>query len=229
MKECRILNDHMKHSNFPEKSRLFICIRDYLSILLGSFLYAVSTVLFIFPHSLILGGTSGISVILSPVLHLSPGIILMVINFSLIVLAFVLLGREMGIKTTVGSTLTAVFIGMLEQVFCFREAVVSNCYISAAIGAALIAVASGSMFYIGSSSGGTDVIALIIKKYSEIKIGKALLITDVLIVITGVMLSGIAIFGSSFLGLLIKTFGIDVVIAIIKNSVANSPENRNKA
>ena len=79
-----------------EKCRLpSISIKDCLLILLGSFLYAVSTLLFIFPHSLLLGGTSGISVILEAFLPFSPGSILMVINSFLIVLAFLLLGKEM--------------------------------------------------------------------------------------------------------------------------------------
>ena len=90
-------------------------IRDYLLILLGSILYAVSTLLFIFPHSLLLGGTSGISVILEAFLDFSPGKILMVINSFLIVLAFVLLGKDMGAKTLMGSVLTTAFIGLLEH------------------------------------------------------------------------------------------------------------------
>lgn len=196
--------------------QLAINIRECLLILLGSFLYAVSTLLFIFPHSLLLGGTSGISVILESFLHFSPGSILMVINSFLIILAFILLGKEMGIKTLVGSVLTTFFIGGFERFLVFENAIISNCYLSAAVGAVIIAIASGIMFYVDSSSGGTDVIALIIKKYSSIKIGKALLITDILIVIAGGLLSGIAVFFSSFLGLVIKTFGIDFVIAVIK-------------
>lgn len=191
-------------------------LKEYLLIFFGSFLYAASTLIFIFPHSLLLGGTSGISVILEAFLHCSPGTILMVINSFLIVLAFVLLGKEMGIKTLVGSVLTTVFIGVLERVLIFEVPAVTNLYLSAAIGACLIAAASGIMFYVDSSSGGTDVIALIIQKYSNIKIGKALLISDVLIVILGGFLSGTGIFFSSFLGLLIKTLGIDLVIGMIR-------------
>lgn len=193
-----------------------ISTKDCMLILLGSILYAVSTLLFIFPHSLLLGGTSGISVILESFLHFSPGSILMVINSFLIILAFILLGKEMGIKTLVGSVLTTFFIGGFERFLVFENAIISNCYLSATVGAVIIAIASGIMFYVDSSSGGTDVIALIIKKYSRIKIGKALLVTDILIVIAGGLLSGITVFFSSFLGLVIKTFGIDFVIAVIK-------------
>lgn len=187
-----------------------------LLILLGSLLYAVSTLVFIFPHSLLLGGTSGISVILEAFLPFSPGKILTIINSVLIVLAFLLLGRDMGTKTLVGSVLTTGFIGALEQVLVFEQPVLTNCFASAAVGAAIISIASGIMFHVDSSSGGTDVIALIVKKYSNIRIGRALLVTDVLIVIAGGLLSGWMLFFGSVLGLLIKTLGIDFVIGRIQ-------------
>jgi len=191
-------------------------IKEYFLILLGSLLYAVSTTLFIFPNGLLLGGTSGISVILEAFLPYSPGTILTVINSALIVLAFVVLGKSMAAKTLVGSVLTTLFIGILEKPLTFAQPVIPNLYLSALVGAVVIAVASGIMFYVDSSSGGTDVIALIIRKFSSMDIGKALLVTDVLIVIVGGILSGIPLLLSSCLGLVVKTFGIDFVIATIK-------------
>lgn len=192
-------------------------ILNYLFITIGSILYALATVAFIFPHSLLLGGTSGISVILNEYISFSPGTILVIINFSLLIAAFVVLGKDMAIKTFVGSTLTTIFVGAFEKILYNNLLLISNIYISAIVGAAVIAIASGIMFYVKSSSGGTDIIALIVKKYSNINIGKALLITDFLIVIVGGLLSGYIILASSFVGLLIKTFGIDFVIEIINN------------
>lgn len=192
-------------------------IRDYLLILFGSVLYAIGTVMFIFPHSLLLGGTSGISVILESFLPFSPGTILIAINFSLIVAAFIVLGKSMATKTLAGSVLTTVSVGVFEKLFSFEHPIIENLYASAVVGAIVIAVAGGIMFYVDSSSGGTDVIALIIKKFSHINIGKALLVTDILIVVVGGILSGITVLVSSFLGLLIKTFGIDFVIFCFKN------------
>ena len=192
-------------------------IRDYLLILFGSVLYAMGTVMFIFPHSLLLGGTSGISVILESFLPFSPGTILIAINFSLIVAAFIVLGKSMATKTLAGSVLTTVSVGVFKKLFSFEHPIIENLYASAVVGAIVIAVAGGIMFYVDSSSGGTDVIALIIKKFSHINIGKALLVTDILIVVVGGILSGITVLVSSFLGLLIKTFGIDFVIFCFKN------------
>ena len=195
-------------------------VAEYLLIALGSVFYGASTVLFIFPHGLLLGGTSGISVILNSFLRFSPGNILMAINFALIVVAFIVLGRSMGTKTLVGSVLTTAFIGIFEQLLRFDQPILQNQYLSAAVGAAIIAISSGIMFYVRSSSGGTDVIALIIQKYRNVQIGKALLITDVLIVVAGGILSGVVVFLSSFLGLLIKTLGIDLVIGVIKKHLS---------
>ena len=195
-------------------------IKDYALICLGSVLYAISTILFIFPHRALLGGTSGISIILEAFLPFSPGTILTAINLFLIVLAFVLLGRDMATRTLVGSLLTTLAVGFLEKPLTFDRGIITNPYLSTLVGAVIIAVASGIMFYVRSSSGGTDVIALIVQKFSSISIGKALLITDVLIVIAGGLLSGMVIFIVSALGLLVKTFGIDFVIACIQKAQA---------
>ena len=198
-----------------------ISFRDLILITLGSLLYAVSTNLFIFPSGVIIGGTSGISVILTYVLDFSPGTIITVINIALILLAFLLLGKDMAIKTLVGSVLTTIFIGGLEKPLALPSPLIESKLLSALIGAAIIAVASGIMFYVDSSSGGTDIIALIVKKYSRIKIGKALLVTDILIVLGGGLLSGFEILVIFTAGFLVKVLGIDLVIQIIEKSLKN--------
>lgn len=196
----------MKRGNFIQ----------YLWIAIGSLLYAIGTIWFIFPHELLLGGTSGISVILHAYLPFSSGTILMTINILLLVLAFLVLGKGMAVKTFIGSLLTTFFIGFLEPFCDVSKPTIANCFLSGVIGAVIIAIASGIMFYVDASSGGTDIIALIVKKYFTINIGRALLITDFLIVLVGGILSGYVIAISSFVGLLIKTFGIDFVIGCIR-------------
>jgi uncharacterized membrane-anchored protein YitT (DUF2179 family) len=193
-----------------------IPIRDYLLILVYSLLYALSTLLFVFPHSLLLGGTSGISVILESVTQLTPGSMLMAINTALIAVAFFLLGKEMGTKTLIGSLATSTFIGLLEPQLTFREALIPNLFLSAFVGAGLIAIASSGLFYIKSSSGGTDVLALILRKYTGFQTGRALLITDILIVIVGGLLADQTLFLSSLMGLLVKTTGIDVMTSVLQ-------------
>lgn len=197
-------------------------LREYCMILLGGLLYALSTVLFVFPHGLLLGGTSGISVILEAFLPFSPGTILLAINTVLLIVAFIILGKQMALRTFVGSTVATVMITLTEQIVQLQSPVIPIPWLSALTGAAIIAVASGVMFYVDSSSGGTDIVALIVRKYSSIDIGKALLLTDFLIVVAGGILSGWTIGLSSMAGLLVKTLGIDFVISLIKRGRKNA-------
>ena len=170
----------------------------YTLIAIGSLFYGLGTVIFIFPNEIIFGGTSGLSIILARWLPFTPGEISVVSNITLLLLAFIILGRSMAIKTTVGSLLTTVFIGLFEKLLYNGEPFFKNNYLCAIIGAAIIAIASGIMFYVDSSSGGTDIIALIIKKYVNINVGRALLFSDVVIVIGGGIIAGLHIAIPSF-------------------------------
>lgn len=194
-------------------------ISTYSLITLGAFLYAVGTVLFVFPGGLLLGGTSGLSVILERWIPYQPGAIMAVINVLLVVIAYIFLGKEMAIKTVVGSLLTALFISGGEYLLMLDAPILPIPYLAAPIGAAIIAVASGILFYVDSNSGGTDIIALIVKKYVNVHIGTALLITDLLIVIVGGILCGWVVGIASFIGFIVKVLGIDTVIAFIRKMI----------
>lgn len=205
--------------------------RDYLFIILGSLLYSVGTVLFIFPAGLLLGGTGGISVILERWLPFSPGAIMAIINVLLVLLAYIFLGKEMALKTVVGSLLTALFISGGEYLLGLDGSVISNPYVSAPAGAAVVAIASAILFFVDSNSGGTDIIALIVKKYVRVNIGTALLITDLIIVIVGGILAGWTIGIASFIGFLVKILGIDAAIFLLRKIILKaslkSSENKN--
>lgn len=194
-------------------------ISTYSLIALGAFLYAVGTVLFVFPGGLLLGGTSGLSVILERWIPYQPGAIMAVINVLLVVIAYIFLGKDMAIKTVVGSLLTALFISGGEYLLMLDAPILPIPYLAAPIGAAIIAVASGILFYVDSNSGGTDIIALIVKKYVNVHIGTALLITDLLIVIVGGILCGWVVGIASFIGFMVKVLGIDIVIAFIRKMI----------
>jgi len=191
-------------------------LKTALWIFFGCLFYALGTCLFIFPLGLLLGGTSGIAVILNAFLPVSSGTILMIINFALLVLALVILGREMALKTLLGSALTTVMIGAFETLFAPIVPLCDSLLMGAVLGAGMICVGGAMLFYVDASSGGTDIAALIVRKYLKADIGKCLLLTDVLIVLLGGILSGWTIGLCSFLGLLIKTLGIDFVIAKMK-------------
>lgn len=188
-----------------------------LPVTIGSALYAAATQFFIFSNDLFLGGTSGLSVILSHFFpRFSSGQFLMFINIALMVLALIILGKRVALGTMLGSTLTTVFIGFLDSAAPMNAPLVASPVLAAIIGSLLIAVASAILFMNDSSSGGTDIVALIIQKFSSIKIGTALMIADILIVVIGACVSPIGVAIGSVVGLVVKTRGIDAAIALYK-------------
>lgn len=190
--------------------------KSYIWIFIASLLYGVGTSVFIFPGNITLGGTGGISVILTHFFNQSPGTIISILNIALIILAIFLLGKDMAFRSFVGSLLTTTSITGIEKLLNLDGPVIETQWLAAAVGAALIALASGIMFYCDASSGGTDIIALIVQKYRKIHIGKALLLTDILIMLCGGLILGPMTLFSSCIGLFIKGFGVDFVIAQIQ-------------
>ena len=194
------------------KERTGFIIKEYIFILMFSLAYSVGLVFFVFPHSTMLGGTGGISVIISAIFSSSPAFIMLIINLSLLVLAFIFLGKNVGIKTLVGTVLVAVFSALLEKYCVFLLPPIKSAVFSSFIGGVIVAASSAGLFNLSASSGGTDVIALIINKYKKVQLGRALLITDIVIVLGGGIVLGLKVCLISALAFLTKVILIDLLV-----------------
>lgn len=181
-----------------------------MKIFLCSVCYGIGTFFFLFPHNVVLGGTSGISVILSSFFNLSSGQYLTAINMGLLVLAFVILGKGLAFRTAFGTIVTTLSVTVMDLV-ATEVLLVSNAYISTIIGAILIAVSSVILFSVDSSSGGTDIIALILKKVTSFNIGLCLFLTDIVIVVFGAIRYNKTVFFCSCIGFLIKVIVIGLL------------------
>lgn len=205
-----------ENKSFTLSSLTGLNCRELLAMMIGSFLYAVGLHFYIFPAGIILGGTGGVSVVLSKYLEMSSDIIITIINTALLVLAFVILGKHFAVRTVIGSSATTVFVYVLNLFFPIETASI-NQFVAAIVGATLIAVGGGLLFYYDSSSGGTDIIALIVKKYTHTDIVRALFVTDILIVIVGsIMMNDLLLGLATALGFVIKIAGMEGVICFLK-------------
>ena len=127
----------------------------------------------------------------------------------LLVLGFVVLGKKFAAKTAYCSILLSVTLSTLERVCPMDHPLTDQTMLELCFAIALPALGSAILFNIGSSSGGTDIIAMILKKYSSFDIGKALLVTDIMITVAGCFVFDIKTGLYSFLGLTIRSFMID--------------------
>jgi len=191
-------------------------MKEFLLINLGVLLMALGIYFFKFPNKFTTGGVSGISVLLGGIFpDLKPGQFVLIANMLLLVVGFLFFGRKFGIKTTYASIAFSAEIWLLEVLFPMDAPFTRQPLLELAFAVLLPAVGSAILFNNEASSGGTDVIAMILKKYTSLDIGKALLLSDSIITVSSIFVFGMEVGLFSIAGLLAKAFLVDSVIESI--------------
>lgn len=230
----------------PTKKQVKDTIVSYALMTLGTILVAAGVYFFKAPNHFATGGVSGLSIIIAKFVPLNQSALVMIINVALLILGFIFLGRGCTVRTlycslmySAENLLLETFLpvklipGAVEHVDAVTEAVsytLTNQPLMELVFAMLLTgIGSAIMFNCKASSGGTDIVALILKKYTKINTGKALLITDAAIAFSTFFIFGVQAGLFSILGLFSKAFIVDGVIENIGKSkyitiITNSPE-----
>jgi len=154
--------------------------RTYSIIVFGLFLYALSWTAFLLPHRITGGGVSGIGALVFYATGFPLGYTYFIINIGLILIAIKMLGANFGIKTIFGVVAGSILLSVLQSIITLP--IVEDKFMSAIIGGILAGVGLGIIFTQGGSTGGTDIIAMIINKYRNISPGRVILMCDVFII-----------------------------------------------
>ena len=179
----------------------------------GTVLVALGVYCFKFPNPFSTGGVSGLGVVLGGLFPgFTPGNIITVINILFLVLGFAVLKGGFGVKTVYCSLLFSLLLDVLERVWPLEAPLTDQPLLELFFAVLLPALGSGILFNIGASTGGTDIAALILKKYTAMDTGMALLCCDVLIAAGTFLVFDAATGLFSVLGLVLKSTLIDTVI-----------------
>ena len=188
-------------------------VRDYLLLTLGTFLVAAGVYLFKFPNSFNTGGVTGLAVILNAAIPVvSPSTYASVINLAFLVLGFVALDRNFGVRTVYCSLLFSAMLSGFEWLFPMSAPLTDQKMLELFFAVILPSLGSAILFNMQSSTGGTDILAMILKRFSSLDIGNALLCVDVLIAASTLYFVGIEAGLYSVLGLVLKSVVVDSVI-----------------
>ena len=190
-------------------------VLDYTVLTLATLFMVVGIYVFKFPNNFSFGGVTGLAVVLGQVLSLSASSYTFIINMVLLILGFLFLGRNFGVKTVYVSILTSVALSFMEWAFPMEGPLTDQPLLELIFAVVMPALSSAIMFNIGASSGGTDIIAMIMKKYTSVNIGTALFLVDVLITVSACFVFDIQTGLFSFCGLMAKSLVIDNVIESI--------------
>ena len=182
---------------FLTKERLFSkkWFIDYTLILIGSFILAVGFVFFITPHRIVPGGVYGIAIVVHYLTQgmfsfwpdgIPIGLFGLVLNIPLTIAGIKILGPKFGMKTITGFVLTSVFIDGITMLRPLPEkALVDDVLLSCVFGGVLLGFGLGLIFKSRATSGGSDIIAMIIAKYTRLQLGKLMIYVDSCIVLLG--------------------------------------------
>lgn len=182
---------------------------DYIVITLAVIIMDLGIYAFKFPNHFSFGGVSGLAVVLNEILGISAAQINLVINLALLVIGFAVLGKSFGLKTAYATVLSSVVLSLMEKMMPISAPLTNQPMLELAYAIALPAVAAAMLFYVDASGGGTDIVAMILKKYTTIDIGTALLISDVAIVALSFIAFDVRTGLFSVCGLLAKSIFVD--------------------
>ena len=188
-------------------------VKEYALLTLGTILMVMGIYFFKFPNHFSTGGVSGISVILAHYFpNITPGDFVLVINVLLLLLGFAVFGKGFGGKTAYVSLLMSGLTWVMERVIPMAQPMTDQPLVELIFAVSLPAVGSAILFNLDASSGGTDIVAMILRKFTSLDIGKALMCSDLIITLLAFAAFGPTVGLFSILGLVIKSLLVDMVL-----------------
>lgn len=186
--------------------------KSFMTLNLGIVLLSIGVYFFKIPNGFSTGGVTGIGTILGQFTPITPGAWIWILNMSLLVLGFIFLGKETGIKTVYCSLAYSALIYVFEFICPLSAPISDQPFLELIYAMLLTSVAAAIIFNSDASSGGTDIVALILKKFTNLNVGRALLYVDFIVAGSSFFVFGIRTGLFSFLGLFIKAFLVDSII-----------------
>lgn len=193
-----------KSTQHNQKLEIF---SEYLYILLGSAIIALAFNVFLLPNNIASGGVSGISTILKSTLGWEPAFVQWAFNIPLFISGVILLGKQFGIKTLVGT----IFLPFVVFLSNDLEPWTNDPLLGALFGGISVGIGLGIVFRGKASTGGTDLAAQIINKYTGLTLGTCVAIIDGLIVLTAAVVFDIERGLYALIALYVTTKAIDLI------------------
>jgi len=193
-------------------------LKSYSIITLGLFVMALGWTAFLIPNEILGGGVSGIATLIFWSTGLPVGVSVLAINAVLIVFALRILGSGFGVKTIYSIAVLSAFFALLQ--YFIREPFVNDKFMASVVGAVLAGSSMGIIFTQGGSTGGTDIVAMIVNKYRNISPGKIILLLDVFIISSSfIIFRSIEPLVYGFVVMAVVSYTIDLIITGNKQSV----------
>jgi uncharacterized membrane-anchored protein YitT (DUF2179 family) len=182
-------------------------IQEYIWITIGIFLVAVGVYYFLVAENLAAGGVSGLAIVINHYFpYASVGLLMLIMNVVLFIIAFIVIGPGFGAKTIYASLGLSAIIWIFEKFFPVSGSITGDTLLSLIFGILIGGIGMGIVFNQNASTGGTDIIAKILNKFFHIDIGKAMIASDFIVTVLAAITFG-------------ATTGMYALLGVIANGV----------
>ena len=209
-----IINETIVKEGSIMKSKL----KNFSLLTISTLIMAVGIYFFKFTNNFTFGGITGIAVLVAKFFPISASDFSFVVNILLLIIGWIVLGKSFAEKTAYSTILLSISLSLLERIYPMSHPLTNEPLLELIFAILLPALGSAILFNIGASSGGTDVIAMILKKYTSVDIGKGLMISDLIFTLAGFLVFNVKTGLYSLFGLIMRSALIDNFIESFNRS-----------
>ena len=192
-------------------------LREFLAITIGTIITACAVFFFMMPSHVTVGSAAGLALVISEFVPMSVSSITMIMNVGLLIIGFMLIGPEFGVKTVYCAVLLPAVIGVLEFLFPNFQSLTGDPLIDVICYILLVGVGLSQLFTVNASSGGLDIVAKLMNKFFRIELGKAMSMAGILVALSSALCYDkktvvLSVLGTYFGGIVLDhfIFGIDI-------------------
>ncbi len=193
-------------------------LKNFFLLTVSTLIMAIGIYFFKFANNFTFGGITGMAVLVAKFIPISASDFSFIANILLLIIGWIILGKSFAAKTAYSTILLSVSLSVLERIYPMSHPLTNEPLLELVFAILLPALGSAILFNIGASSGGTDVIAMILKKYTSVDIGKGLMISDIIFTLSGFLIFDVKTGLYSLLGLILRSALIDNFIESLNRS-----------
>jgi len=184
-------------------------LKEYLIITIGILIISLTVYFFMIPSNAIIGSLSGLAIVMAHFVPLSVSAITLVINAILLIVGFLFVGREFGGKTVYASILLPAFLWLWEMLYPNQQSLTGDNLLDVICHVILVSFGLALLFNANASSGGLDIVAMLLNKYLHIELGRAMTMAGMVTAFGSILIADIRLLVISILGTFVNGFVLD--------------------
>lgn len=208
---------HKKISIINEVERKNFLIR-LIFFALASFLYGIIYNTFLVPNNIVIGGMSGLAIVIKEIIGLSTTVFINISTLILVIISYFILGKDKAIYTIIGSIIFTLLLSFTSTFSYNLQGYLKNEFLIVLVSSISIGIANGIIYRSGFNTGGSDILASILNKYFKIPIGQCNSIINTFIIISGAFLFGITKTIYAIFILTVSSKMIDIIMLGVNDS-----------